>query len=145
MLAFFLFFTYSYFINPILLATSLKHCLQSIKLYERISPLYEPHLLHHLPPLPCASLFLPVASYSLGFGIFYSTSTPYSCLKNSTASSLFILCVLPILALFLLFFAILYPGLFSTMLTSIPKMPISGLYFVPGMSMCSCMPTEILP
>src|SRR5919112_3879954 len=56
--------------NPMLFATSLKHCLQSIKLYVRINPLYEPHLLHHLPPLPCASLFLPVSSYSLGFGIY---------------------------------------------------------------------------
>src|SRR4051812_46656563 len=113
-----------------LLATSLKHCLQSIKSYVRISPLYEPHLLHHLTPLPCASFFLPVASYSLGFGIYYSTSTPYSCLKNSIASSLFILCVFPILALFLDFFAILYPGLFNTILMSIPKIPMSGLYFV---------------
>src|SRR5919112_2134926 len=66
----FLLFTYSYFAKPMLFATSLKHCLQSIKLYVRISPLYEPHLLHHLPPLPCASFFLPVSSYSLGFGIY---------------------------------------------------------------------------
>src|SRR5918996_5941211 len=66
----FLLSTYSYFAKPMLFATSLKHCLQSIKLYVRISPLYEPHLLHHLPPLPCASFFLPVTSYSLGFGIF---------------------------------------------------------------------------
>src|ERR671924_1110947 len=56
-------FTYSYFVNPMLGATSLKHCLQSIKLYLRISPLYEPHLLHHLPPLPWVSFFLPVNSY----------------------------------------------------------------------------------
>ncbi len=65
----FSFFTYSYLVNPMLLATSLKHCLQSIKLYVRISPLYEPHRLHHLPPFPWESFFLPVNSYSLGFGI----------------------------------------------------------------------------
>jgi len=45
-------FTYSYFVNPMLFATSLKHCLQSIKLYLRMRPLYEPHRLHHLVPLP---------------------------------------------------------------------------------------------
>jgi len=43
----------------------------------------------HLSVRPGASFFLPVTSYSLGFGT-YSTPAPYSCLKNSIASSRFI-------------------------------------------------------
>jgi hypothetical protein len=60
---------YSYLLKPKLAATSLKHCLHSIILYFWIMPTYEPHLLHHLFPLPCGSNFLPVTPYSRGLGI----------------------------------------------------------------------------
>ena len=56
-----------------------------------------------------------------------------------------ILCVTPTLALCLLRVLILKPGRVSLALTSNPKIPIFGSYFIPGMSMCSKIPNDMLP